>query len=320
MVGEDQDQRILTLVLCSYNHLEYVNELLQSIENSNYLHLISLIIVDDGSRDGSDEFFLQRTFDPRLFVRIFTKANAGLTDSLALGLKQTRTDYVAFIASDDCYVPSGLDECIRRLVAQPANDLCWICQAAYMEERDGQPVYGRETADLIGSEPQERLRLLSLSFPKPLLLQSTVFGANLLRSAGAWGDQNVLDDWPTFLRIAERATRHHVKMEFIDDIVLCRYRLHAGGVHRNTDRQLKICLQVVDTLVQPPLRRRARANVYTDIGLIHLNERRPARAARLLLSAFAHYPNPALAITLARRLTRAVRKRLSKTESRTPPC
>ena len=282
--------RLLTLIVGSYNHRRYLDEAFEALGHTDGLEKLSVIFIDDGSTDGSLSHATSWPFDLKLHVRVFGKQNAGLRDSLRGGLELTETPYVAFMASDDRYEPVGLTTILQRLAQTNSPDLCWICQATYLEGRNGEKVYDDRTAALAAAAPAERLRQLSISFPKPLLLQSTVFGTAMLRRAGAFSDSIILDDWPTFLRVALYATHAPVDIAFLPDVVLCRYRLHEGGAHNNIERQLALCLEVAETLVEPPLRREAKARIYMDIGMIHLFERRFRRASMLFAYGITTFP------------------------------
>lgn len=289
--GIDGASRLLTIVITSYNHCRYLPEAFAAIEASGVCQRLALMVVDDGSTDGTMEFLTSYGFDPALHVRIFDKENAGLTDSLARGLSQSRTKFVAFIASDDCYEPEGLASAVERLERSEAQDLCWIFQARYREGRDGELVYQSNTPELLASCPPIRERRLSIEFPKPMLLQSTVFTTQLLRDIGAWSDQLRLDDWPVFVKVARASRSRSIDMVGVMDIVLCHYRVHENGVHHNLERQLSVCLEVAQTGVDKAFRREAIANVYSDVALIYLNRGDMIGFATLFLKALVARPH-----------------------------
>ena len=282
--------RLLTIVIASYNHRRYLEEAFAAIERSSVLDCLSILFIDDGSMDDTIAFVSDYPFDRRLHVRVFAKGNAGLRDSLASGLALTETSIVAFIASDDLYEPEGLDAAVARLRSVTDDRLCWVCQASYLEGRDGEPVYDRKIAALLTSNPLERERGLSVEFPKPLLLQSTLFGVDLLREVGAWSDTLQLDDWPTFVKVAHHAVDHPVDMRPMFDVVLCRYRVHDGGIHHDIAKLSAMCLQVAETGVADRYRAECRSNVYNDLALIRLYKREFGAAAALFAKAVRTYP------------------------------
>lgn len=301
--------RLLTIVIGAYNHQRFLAEAFAAIEASGVCDRLALIFIDDGSPDETIPFVRDYPFDPSLHVRVFEKKNAGLRDSLASGLALTDTPFVAFMASDDLYVPAGLAAIVDRLARAGAPDLCWVAQATYLEGRDGERVYGAAIEATLSADPERRERELSVQFPKPLLLQSTVFGTDMLRAAGPWIDGLALDDWPTFIKVARLARRRAIDMRPMFDIVLCRYRIHDGGTHNNLERQLRICLEVAERGVAPAYRREAIANVFADVAVIHLYQRELPSALRLFGRALNARRHPAtIARPAIRILSSAVRR------------
>jgi glycosyltransferase involved in cell wall biosynthesis len=80
-----------------------------------------LLIVDDGSTDGSGIFLsaLARA-TPR--VRYFRQENAGLASARNAGLRRARGKFVAFLDSDDEYTPTHLARLARYLTDHPHLD------------------------------------------------------------------------------------------------------------------------------------------------------------------------------------------------------
>lgn len=310
-VGEPENDRLLTIVIGSYNHRRYLDEAFAAIEASTVCDRVALIFIDDGSPDDTIAFVTGYSFDPALHVRIYSKRNSGLRDSLSSGLALTDTPFVAFIASDDQYEPEGLNAVVDRLQSRHTDYICWVCQATYLEGRDGEKVYSEALATTLDAPPKLRERALSIEFPKPLLLQSSVFGTKMLRDAEAWRDGLTLDDWPTFVKVARLALERTLVMRSMFDIVLCRYRIHDSGSHNNLRRQLMICLEVAERGVAPEYRREAVANVLSDVALIHLYQGDMLPAAQLFVRSLLKRPHPK---TIARPLWRiltAITKRVS---------
>lgn len=302
--------RLLTIVIGAYNHQRFLAEAFTAIEHSGVCDQLALIIIDDGSTDNTIPFTCDYPFDPSLHVRIFAKKNAGLRDSLASGLALTETPFIAFMASDDLYVPAGLAAIIDRLARAKTQDICWVAQATYLEGRDGEIVYGSAIEATLSAHPKRRERELSVQFPKPLLLQSTVFGTDILRAIKPWVDGLTLDDWPTFIMIARLARHRMVDIRPMFDILLCRYRIHEGGSHNNLERQLRICLEVAERTVAPCYRREATANVLADIALIHLYQRDYRTALHLLYLALKARCSPATVARPTARIFSSAVKRL----------
>lgn len=88
-----------SIILPIYNVEKYLKECVDSILKQTFRDY-EIILVDDGSTDGSPELCdkLAETYD---FIRVIHKANGGAADSRNVGLKSAIGDYILFIDSDD---------------------------------------------------------------------------------------------------------------------------------------------------------------------------------------------------------------------------
>lgn len=110
---------ILSVVMPIYNVEQWVGAALDSILTQS-LQALEVIVVDDGSPDGSAEVVRRiARHDPR--VRIVTKENGGLGAARNTGLEHIRGDYVAFADSDDIILP-GSYEAMVDLLEQTGSD------------------------------------------------------------------------------------------------------------------------------------------------------------------------------------------------------
>ena len=302
---------LLTIVVCAYRHSAYVHECLASVACVAGPD-VELLVIDDGSPDDTLSQCMEFPFDQRLPVQVFTKANAGLVDSLNQGLRLARGRFVAFIASDDAYEARGLEDVISGIRDGTWTADATMCQAVHFGDVQGTSVYGETMRALFECTAAERHRALCLQFPRPMLLQATVFRTAFLRELAPWNGDFELDDWPTFIRVFESEAAGRGLVRYLPELCLTRYRIHGGGIHHQLARQLRVTEQVARNLVPAALRRRCLANVRIDIGLIHLYERRIATGLALCVRGFLTCPSPSIAARVTRRGSQFVRKRMAR--------
>jgi glycosyltransferase involved in cell wall biosynthesis len=89
----------LTLVIPAYNEAEALSIFLPELLIFCREHQCSLIIVDDGSRDTTNEIFVKYG-NEELFTPIRHKVNKGYGGAIKTGIRATRTKYVITLDAD----------------------------------------------------------------------------------------------------------------------------------------------------------------------------------------------------------------------------
>lgn len=96
----------ISVVIPAYNHERYIGEAIDSVL-AQTLADFELLIVDDGSRDGTAAVAEQRAAaDPR--VRVLRQANGGSHAAINRGIAETTAPWVAILNSDDRWAPKRL--------------------------------------------------------------------------------------------------------------------------------------------------------------------------------------------------------------------
>lgn len=297
---------LLSIVLCAYRHSEYIEECLASI-NSAACSDIELIVIDDGSPDDTLDKCMKYSFHELLAFRLYTKFNSGLIDSLRSGLSIARGRYIAFMASDDKYADDGINKVLSILRFSRQRFDAILCQAAYLEgSKNSRLVYGKHTQNFFDASPQDRVRIICTEIPKPMLLQASIFDVKFLKSIGSWSDNLELDDWPTFIRIFLAESQRGAIVRYFPEILLCQYRMHAGGMHNQVDKILRITEQVASQLVPLSYRRECLANVRVDCGFVHIYEGRVIKGLILWLRGIALFASWSVILRIFYRIFRRI--------------
>lgn len=96
---------LVTVVVASYNHRNYIEKTIQSLVSQDY-YPIDLLIIDDGSTDGSVE--LLESLQEKYAFRLILQENVGLVAVINTAIRESLGDYVVFHASDDESLPGRM--------------------------------------------------------------------------------------------------------------------------------------------------------------------------------------------------------------------
>ncbi len=178
-----------------------------------------ILVVDDGSTDGSVEALPGG--DPRL--RVIRTDHRGPAAARNAGIREARGEFLAFLDSDDEWLPGTLDDQVATLAGEPAPGLSYAA-ARSVDER-GAPVATRPRVSREGDvlRPLLRRNFITTStvvVPRSVLEASGLFDETLDHSM----------DWDLWIRIAERR-----RFAYLDRPVAL-YRFHPGQQIRHRTR------------------------------------------------------------------------------------
>ncbi len=186
---------LVSVVCLCYNHAAFVAEAIDSVLQQTYTH-IQLIVVDDGSNDGSQEV-IKELQSAEGFQFIALQENKGNTRAFNIGLEQCRGKYVIDLAADDVLCRDRLEKQVAFFEKQPGNVGVLYSDAWYIDiegkkkyrhsERCGQPPY---TGDVYA-------RLVQYYFVSPptMMMRKTV-----LDQLGGYDENLAYEDFDFWVR------------------------------------------------------------------------------------------------------------------------
>ncbi len=129
----------VTIVIPVYNTKKYLKKCVDSLTEQTYRN-IEVLLVDDGSTDGSSELCDEiANKDER--VRVIHKANGGVAAARNLGIDEAEGEYVMFVDSDD-----WLDtDAVETLVEHADKNNVDVIRFNYVREFEGKQLVKKNT-------------------------------------------------------------------------------------------------------------------------------------------------------------------------------
>jgi glycosyltransferase involved in cell wall biosynthesis len=179
----------VSVIIPTYNRRAMVREAIDSVLAQNRA-VFELIVVDDGSSDGTAED-LARLGESIRFERI---ANRGPAAARNRGVEIARAPLIAFLDSDDLWAPKKLE---RQLAFMRENPGCAISQTSEIWIRNGRRVNpGIRHRKRAGDFFVESLRTCIVS-PSAVLMEKQLFDS----IGGFDEDMTAAEDYDLWLRI-----------------------------------------------------------------------------------------------------------------------
>jgi glycosyltransferase involved in cell wall biosynthesis len=205
-----QELPLVSIVTPSYNQGRFLEETIRSVLSQDYPH-IEYLVVDGGSTDDSREII--RRYSDRLAWWV-SEPDRGQTDAINKGFGRARGEILAWLNSDDTYLPGAVSAAVSYLRGHPEAGMVY-----------GDANLVDEAGDLIGKFPARqtdyrRLRRGYVHIPQ----QASFF------RAGLWRQVAPLDptfyfamDYDLWVRLARLAPLHYHPQ------LWATFRLHGSG-------------------------------------------------------------------------------------------
>lgn len=210
----------LSVVLSTYNDEKYIAESINSILNQTYPYF-EFIIVNDGSTDNT--LSIIKSFDDSR-IRLIDKPNTGLVDSLNIGVKAAKYDWIARMDGDDIAEPNRFEEEIGYL----KNGIAVVSAGIRIINAEGE-ITSVPSSKRIFVNSATRLGLQFIVHPL------AIFNKTIWEKVGGYDPymykNEDCDLW--------------VKMSFwgkliVIDKKLLRYRRHGNNITSSTDERQKL--------------------------------------------------------------------------------
>lgn len=220
---DDGSQPLVSVIIASYNHEKYIEASIASVAAQTYRN-VELLVVDDGSSDGSVE--LLRGLQAKYGFDLRVQQNQGLSKTLNEAIARARGNLIVPFGSDDIMLPQRLEKQVAHMWDKPEVGIC----AGNIEiiDSNGRVMPGKEQRkrDL----PFRRLDFDDLFLdrkPGPMA-PTLMFRREALEKVGGFDPDIRLED--VYIELAV------TKAGYVIDIlgeVLAQYRKHPTNTYKN---------------------------------------------------------------------------------------
>ena len=161
------DNFLVSVIIPTYNRLPFLVPALNSVlEQTCRIH--EIIVVDDGSTDGTVEFLL-KNFPA---VSVISQKNQGVSSARNTGIRQATGEWIALLDSDDIWLPEKIEKQVHFL---SQNKSYRACQTLEKWIRNGNHVIPPKYLDKSENGLFQRSLQRCIICPSSVLLHSTIF-------------------------------------------------------------------------------------------------------------------------------------------------
>lgn len=121
---------LVSIIIAAYNAQKYIEKCLHSCLEQTYQN-IEIILVDDGSEDGTVALAQNLTTDSRMRI-VRNESNLGTFEARLVGLHNARGDFVAFVDSDDHIAPEFCEAMLAEF-AQKGDSIDMVACQYFVE-------------------------------------------------------------------------------------------------------------------------------------------------------------------------------------------
>jgi glycosyltransferase involved in cell wall biosynthesis len=217
---------LCSVVIPCYNSRDVIADTLEKILNQTYAN-IEIILVDDGSTDGTSEFVSKKFDLPSITIK-----NSGPAAARNVGIKTAKGKYVALCDADDHWYPEKIEKQVALLEENPD---CGVCFTDVEVIRSGKIISAGIKERYIVYQGTVFEKLL---FSNWITTSSVMIAVSVIRQHDVYfsTDREILnvEDWNYWIRLAS-----HTQFVFLDEVTVTRFLLADSYGATHADKQFQ---------------------------------------------------------------------------------
>ena len=205
----------VSVIIPTYNRKNLLKRALHSVSNQTFIPR-EIIVVDDGSSDGTKDWVLERFPD----VRYIYQDNSGVSSARNAGIKEAIGSWIAFLDSDDEWMSNKLEQ--QKRVINSFQE-AWLCHTNEIWIRNGVRVNQMKKHQKYGGNVFENCLDICRISPSSVLIKKEVF-----EMVGLFDESlKVCEDYDLWLRITSV-----LPVIFLDEPLITKYGGHSDQLSR----------------------------------------------------------------------------------------
>ena len=205
----------VSVIIPTYNRKNLLKRALHSVSSQTFVPH-EIIIVDDGSSDGTKDWVLERF----PYVRYIYQDNSGVSSARNAGIKEAKGSWIAFLDSDDEWMPNKLEQ--QKGVINSFQE-AWLCHTNEIWIRNGVRVNQMKKHQKYGGNVFENCLDICRISPSSVLIKKEVF-----EMVGLFDESlKVCEDYDLWLRITSV-----LPVIFLDEPLITKYGGHSDQLSR----------------------------------------------------------------------------------------
>jgi len=214
----------ISVVMSVYNGEKYLKEAVDSILNQTFRDF-EFIVINDGSADGSLEI-LKEYERKDIRVRIISRENKGLVNSLNEGVSISKGEYIARMDTDDVSTTERLEKQIR-FMKENNLVLCGSWATGINEK-------GETVSRLDYTPGPKGIRFYSL-IHNPFIHPSVMFRKEIFEKVGGYKENfKYIEDYELWTRIVFKYKTSNIKESLI------KYRIHSEQITKKNNLVMRL--------------------------------------------------------------------------------
>lgn len=221
-------KKTVDVIIPAYNAERFIERTLQSVVSQTYLPE-KIIIVDDGSTDGTVSIINDFKNNTKVKIELYRQENKGPNAARNVGLKHSTSEFLAFLDADDLWESTKLEKQLKVFEKSDFKDLGLVYTAYDLIDEDDEKI--KQSFLVFKLDPGLRGNVFDKMFDAMKITGSC---SGVLIKRDCFGKVGFFDeelkgaeDWDMWIRISQ-----YFEIDYVNE-VLVHVRLHKSNSHNN---------------------------------------------------------------------------------------